>query len=285
MHVIGRRGALLLPLLARPALACARQLVAALPLRLVDGYPVVTGSIAGQAVSLVLDTGAQGMLINPEFAAAARLPLRGMVPISGTGGGSTLARLVLLPGLRLGGATMPDQVSPVAALPVTLTTEPPLAGLLGASLLSRFDVEIDVRGGRLMLWAASSCVEPGTTLPLEVSRVGEPFLPVRLNGENLLALLDTGSRATLLTEQTAKRLGLAPAISLDKAAGVDMRPVATWNVLVRLALGSEPPVPTPVRVASLTLEHGDMLLGLDVLRRRRFVVAYGRGEVTFAPAP
>jgi predicted aspartyl protease len=274
------RRALLGTLAASPALACTR--IAELPLRLVDGFPVVTATLAGRPVSFVLDTGAQGMLVTPDTAAALALPLSGLTRVFGTGG-SQSARVVRLPGLRLGGAAMPDLGAPVLPLPITLDVTPPLAGLLGASLLSRFDLELDVPAGRLALWTPGDCTMPrGTVLPMEVSRAGEAFVPVRINGQSLLALIDSGSRATILSDKAARMLGLKVSISLHKAPGVDGAQLPIGNTeSVRLALGDEPSQQTAISIAPLQLDHGDMLLGLDQLSRRPVSILYGRGSAVF----
>lgn len=298
-HATGRR-ALLSTLLATPALttcalaasaltSCARAgactRIAELPLRLVEGYPLVPGSILGQPVSFLLDTGAQGMLVTPEIAAALRLPLRGLTRIYGTGG-SQEAKLVLLPGLRLGDAAMPALVAPIAPLPVDLRTDPPLAGLVGAALLARFDLDFDAPRNRVTLSDPGSCAPPpGLSLPLDVSRAGEPYIPVRVNGQPLLALIDTGSRATLLTQSTARRLGLAAPVAASTAQGVDGERMTLQPVRIRLALGDESPTETPASVADLQLDRADMLLGLDVLGRRRLWIGYDRGQVILGPLP
>ena len=277
-----RRSLLALPLLATPAMACSRQKVAELPIRLVEGYAVVTAGLAGRTVSLLLDTGAQGMLVTPEAAASLTLPAAGVTRIFGTGG-SQEARVVMLPGLRLGGVPMPEQLAPVAPLPVLATVAPPLAGLLGASLLQHFDLELNVPGGLLTLWSGADCSPPpGTVLPMEVSRAGEAFVPVRVNGRPLLAELDSGSRATILATDTARRLGLDAPVSANTAPGIDGNRLPVGHTRARLGLGDERPVDTPVSVAPLQLERGDMLLGLDQLGRRRVWILYGAGLAVFA---
>lgn len=279
---VGRRAVLALPLLAGPALACQRTRVAEVPLRLVEGYPLVPALLMGQPVSLLLDTGAQGMLVTPAMADALGLPLNGLTRVFGTGG-SQQARVVRLPGLRLGGAAMTEQLAPVLPLPIDLAVSPPLAGLLGASLLARFDLDLDVPGGRMVLWAPGDCPPPGgTTLPLEVSRAGEAFVPVRVNGQPMLALLDTGSRATILSQAAAKRLGIAMPSSANTAPGVDGNPIPIGHTRVRLRLGDEPEADVPVSVAPLQLDRGDMLLGLDQLGRRALWIGYAAGVAVFA---
>ena len=278
-----RRAALTLPLaLPACAQACPATPAAALPLRLVDGYPIVPASIAGRPVSLLLDTGAQGMLVTPELAESLSLPLRGLVPLYGTGG-SSQARLYLLPGLRLGGTPMPDQLAPAAPLPIGVRTDPPLAGLLGASLLSRFDLTIDVPGGRLALAFPDDCPPPqGTSAALEVSPRGEPYMPVRVNGHTLLALFDTGTRATIIDEGVAARLGITAPASANTARGIDGQRVAIGHTTVQLAIGDAAPTATPVSVSALQLDRGDMLLGLDSIIGRRLWLSYARARAVFA---
>jgi len=231
---------------------------------------------------MLVDTGAQGMLVTPEIAVHLQLPLRGIIPVFGTGG-QREARVVLLPGFRIADTPMPDQLAPVAPLPIDFQLNPPLAGLLGASLLSNFDLDIDVPGRRLSLYAPSACETPfgGTTLPLEVTPRGEPFVPVRINGQELLALLDTGTRATILSDETARRLSIQAPASANMAEGIDGTRRAIGHTRVRLALGNEAAADTPISISALQLARGDMLLGLDAFVRRRVWLSYRRGQVVF----
>ena len=273
--------------LPRAAFACNRMRVAEMSLGLVEAYPLLPAVIAGQAVSLLLDTGADGMLITPAMADALHLPLQGMTRIYGTGG-SQEARIVLVAGLTLGGATMPAQAAPVVALPIDLRTRPPLAGLLGASLLSQFDLELDVGRQRMALYLPSTCPAPldGTTLPIALSSAGVPFVEVHVNGQRLLAIVDTGSRATLIDTAAARRLGISAPISANTARGIDGERLPLEHVQVQLALGDEAPRPAPASISLLRLERGDMLLGLDVLAQRPMWLLYGQSRVTFGrPEP
>lgn len=280
---LSRRALLALPFVASPAHACTRIRVAEIPLRLVEGYAILPATLGGQPVSFVLDTGAQGMLVTPKAAEALGLPLNGVTQVFGTGG-SGRAQVVRMPGLRLGGADMPEQLSPVLPLPLLLPTTPPVAGLVGASLLHLFDLDVDIPGGRMALWQPGDCPPPlpGITLPLEVSRAGEAFVPVRVNGQSLLALIDTGSRATILSVHAARRMGIDAPLSANTAPGIDGNRLPLGHTRVRLGYGAEPAVDTPISVAPLQLDRGDMLLGLDQLGRRPFWISYAAGVAVVA---
>ena len=276
-------------LAAAPAqAACVFEKRAEAPLRLRDGYPLVPATIGGTPVTFLLDTGAQGMLITPEAAALLGLPPDPGVTtrMFGTGGARDVGN-VILQGLRIGGAAAPSRSVPVASLPGAPVTEPPLAGLLGAPLLAAYDLDLDVPGGRMALYDAAGCgaamppvPQPATVLPLEVSPEGEAFVPVEINGQSLLALLDTGSRATLLTEQAARRLGLGGPVSANTARGVDGEALPLRHHRVReMRVGADVVMDAPVSVAPLQLGRGDMLLGLDYLGQRRVWISYASGRV------
>ncbi len=268
---------------------------AEVPVRIVEGFPIVTASIGGRPVSLLLDTGAQGHLILPDAAAALGLSLIPGVraPIIGTGGARE-APVVMLAGLQLGGAALPALPTPVSTLPVVPRMTPMLAGLLGAPLLDAYDLDLDVQAGRMGLYEAGGCgaavpvLGPRmTVLPLAITPEREAFLSVRVNGEALVALLDTGSRATLLTEQAARRLGLRAPISANTASGVDGERLPLEHVRVReMAVGEDVRRDVPVSIAPLQLGRGDMLLGLDYLGLRRVWVSYATALLAIAvPSP
>lgn len=274
--------------------ACSLRQRAEVPLRIRDGFPFVPATIGGMPVTLLLDTGAQGMLLTPNAVARLRLPA---APGPGTRllgtGGSRVAPNVILRGLAVGGAPVPDSIVPVAVLPGVPQLDPPLAGLLGAPLLAAYDIDLDVPHGRMALYEAKDCgavpppmPPPLNVLQLELTPEGEALVPVEINGQGFLALLDTGSRATILTEESAQRLGLAGPASANLARGVDGVAVPVRHMRVRtMRVGSDVVADAPISVSALQLGRGDMLLGLDYLGRRRIWISYRSGRVTMGGAP
>ena len=259
---------------------------AELPVWLRDGFAFVPASIGSASVTMLLDTGAQGMLLTPGIVEALRLPVdpRGGTRILGTGGVRNAPNAALR-NWRVGDLPMMDGSVPVAALPGVPQTEPPLAGLLGGQFLGTYDLDLDVPHGRMALYGAPGCAAPPfplpySTLPLTVSPEGDVFITVQVNGESLLALLDTGSRASIITEQAAERLGLSGPSSANLSRGVDGSTLPIRHVRVRrLQVGAEVIADAPVSVSPLQLGRGDMLLGLDYLGRRRVWISYRTGRV------
>ena len=259
---------------------------AELPVQLRDGFAFVPASIGSVPVTLLLDTGAQGMLLTPGIVEALGLPVDpdGGTRLLGTGGVRNAPNVVLR-GLKVGGVSMADGSVPVAALPGVPQTEPPLAGLLGGQFLGIYDLDLDVPNGRMALYDARGCATPPfplpySILPLSVSREGDVFVTVQVNGQDLLALVDTGSRASIITDQAAERLGLGGSGSANLARGVDGSTLPIRHLRVRrLQVGAEVIADAPISVSPLQLGWGDMLLGLDYLGRHRVWISYRTGRV------
>lgn len=251
-----------------------------------DGFAFVPASIGGTPVSLLLDTGAQGMLLTPGIVEALHLPVdsHAGTRLFGTGGVRNAPNAALRD-LEIGGLPMGDSSVPVAVLPGVPQTEPPLAGLLGGQFLGAFDLDLDVPHGRMALYDALGCAAPPfplpySVLPLTVSPEGDVLVSVQINGESLRALVDTGSRASIITEQAAERLGLGGPGSANLAQGVDGSTLPIRHVRARmLQVGAEMIADAPISVSPLLLGQGDMLLGLDYLGRRRVWISYRTGRV------
>jgi predicted aspartyl protease len=272
--------------------ACRKA--ADVPLRLEEGFPVVAASVGSTPVSFLLDTGAQAHLVLPDAAKALGLRvLPGQVPVIGTGG-ARQATVVMLERVRLGGIELPPAPTPVSDLPTLPTVTPMLAGLLGAPVLASYDLELAASSGRIGLYEAGAC-DPSilggrtTILPLTITPAGEALLSVRLNGHELVAQLDTGSRATLLTQEAARQLGLRAPISANTARGVDGERLPLEHVRVsELAVGEDVRRNAPVSIAPLQLGPAQMLLGMDYLQQRHVWISYATGQLAIAlpgPAP
>jgi hypothetical protein len=147
-----------------------------------------------------------------------------------------------------------------------------------------------VRAGRIGLYDAGACgsATPAlgprmTVVPLVITPAREALLSVRVNGQELVALLDTGSRATLLTQEAGRRLGLKAPVSANTARGVDGERLPLEHVHVReLAVGGDVRRNVPVSIAPLQLGRAEMLLGLDYMVHRRVWISYVTGQLAIA---
>ena len=283
MTRFGRRT--LLAGLAAPSLAraqCRLEPLAVIAVQAVEGFPVVAAQVGTRPVTFVLDTGAQAHLILPAAEATLRLPpMEGTVPLFGTGG-EREAPLVRLEGVTLGGVPVNPAATPVTTLPVVPHVSPLLAGLLGAPLLEQFDLDLDVQAGRLGLFPAGGCggalpelAARQTVIPLAITRDRQALLDVTINGQGIIALLDTGSRATLLSQRAADALGLRAPTSANTSRGVDGESLPVGHTTVReMTVGNDVIRNMPISIAPVQLGRADMLLGFDYLRQRRAYISY-----------
>lgn len=271
--------------IAAPSFAraqCRLGAVAVIPLDAVEGFPVIAAEVNGRPVTFVLDTGAQAHLILPAAEAVLRLPpMQGTVPLFGTGGARE-APLVRLEGVTLGGVPLTPSPTPVTTLPVVPHVSPLLAGLLGAPLLDQFDLELNVPAGRLGLFPAGGCggatpelAARQTVLPLAITSDRQALLEVSINGQSVIALLDTGSRATLLSQTAADALGLRAPLSANTSRGIDGESLPVGHTTVReMTVGNDVMRDMPISISPVQLGRADMLLGLDYLRQRRAFISY-----------
>jgi Aspartyl protease len=300
--------------------SCAATRVARVPLRDDGGYLSVPVSIRGPggggAFSLLVDTGAEGGLIQGGVVSALHLPIdpdRRTV-LHGTGGIAGVVPNAIVPDLRLGTAG-PDQEEldlgmvsmPVGDLPGQPVIQPPVAGLLGGDVLAGLDVEFDVAGGWLSFWRvrsdAASChdapdgggAEGGVpawhgvyeTIPL--LRAGHRVsVAAELDGMPLTALVDSGARSRILSTDMAARAGLsADRLAGDpggETSGVDGRRVLYhWHAFTSLRIGRWVERAPVLTVAPLP-DGLDMLLGADWFARHDVWISYATGRMFVRPA-
>ncbi|GIL41080.1 retroviral-like aspartic protease family protein [Roseiterribacter gracilis] len=92
----------------------------------------------------------------------------------------------------------------------------PTTGRLGLNILYDYDIEFDVKGGRLNLYESVPCAHTAPwsgdveTVPLNHTRKGQRVLfDVTVNGRKMRAELDSGAPRTMMTLRGARRLGLS----------------------------------------------------------------------------
>ncbi len=251
------------------------------------GLPMVSATINGQPARLIVDTGAESSIIG--VAAAKRLgvtskydfarSMRGISQEMRTGD----ARLE---SMSLGGATL--SYPRVLVGPVDLTVGGVEAdGLLGASLLSDFDLDLDVPNRRLVLYDRTECdgLRPpwgGRVTALQTTRSlsAHPFFPITINGRTLSASLDSGAQRTVIAAAAAQRAGIGAGTRVPgsevraRGAGGEILP-AELHGLRDLRVG-DVPVRTPVLVTAVNLPNDiDALLGADFLATHRVWLSYG----------
>ncbi len=278
---------------------CAVTPLATLPVRTLAHFLTLAAVIDGRPVSLVMDTGADSELVTPDAAERLQLPLDPdqFTDIVGTGGAAGMSPHVLIRRLALGSLAVERLSAPVGALPAVPRMVPEVAGLLGADLLSRFDLDLDLPERRLTLYAVAETPQAGppcaeAVLPpwtgdfdtLALQRSGDRLIAsARIDGHPVSALIDTGARSIIVSAAAARRLGVGPdRLAADAGGitgGVDLRDVTFhWHRFASLELGGET-IRNPVLTVSPLSEQTDMLLGEPYFATRRVWLSYATGRM------
>lgn len=293
--------AALLALLALPghgAESCQLARLAEWPVRLVRGLPVVEGAINGRKAGIMLDTGAYATLITKDAAQRLDLWTRATGEVAAGVGGESRVLWTRVHELRIGDATVPD-------MRVRVIGERPIPGvdfILGDDFFRAVDLEFDYAHGVVRVYKPSPGCErswlaywdPGAVqVPLENDR--GIVLPVKVNGREVFAMLDSGASSSVVSLAVAEKAGLrtdTPGLvpsSCSGGLGADFQ--RNWvGTFEALAFGQETIRDARLRVmdfsdiSSSRTHAPDMLLGTDFLRTHRVFASRHQAKLYFTYA-
>lgn len=277
-----------------------------------DNYmPVVDGAINGHKVSVLLDTGSFTTFVTRS--AATKFGLS-MAPSTTGHGRIDAVRLYGINGvaqaegarieeLRIADWQRKDWIATVAD-----RTFGNAALLLGYEFFHQLDVEFDLAHGVVRLFQPKGCdrawlaywTKEALTVPLEAGTRLQ--VPVRINGQKLVAELDSGAGSSVLSLDAAVSLGITPqtlGVTPGGCVGSGPNGLDSWIApLDGFAIGDEVIRNPNMRFTDLwrhmtyevTWSHirqrlpglADMLLGVDFLRSHRVYVAHSQGRVYFS---
>jgi predicted aspartyl protease len=251
----------------------------------------------GHPVTLILDTGAQGTVLTPSAAAriGAQRPriefsrqLRGI-------SGDLRSHEVELRSFNAGSIALPWHRLSVAPVTTAQVFATPLDGLLGADVLSDFDIDLDLAHHELKFYEKQTCptaapdwAEPYISLSAGLSRGVHLFFPVQLDGRSLTAFIDTGAQITTISTAAARAIGVSESLlSSDEpstAQGIAAGPLpARLHRFATLKVGPLVIARPEMLVADVKVNDADMVLGIDFLLQRRLWLSYGSRRV-FLPS-
>ncbi|NMM03321.1 clan AA aspartic protease [Paraburkholderia sp. RP-4-7] len=267
---------------------------ATLPLTEISGHYHVPVDIGGQTFLMVVDSGAEDTVLTPEAADLLHLStdMSKADVIRGVGDTRSVYPRVL-PSLKFGTEEWPNTRVEVANLLTAAERAAPSVpiGLIGARILSRYDVEFDFPAKTMTLYTAQGCT--GRFVPWvgnydAYSPIATPrnrfILSLALNGRPIKAVLDTGASRSLLKHAALQ------AVDVDEAALASDRQLSGTGVAGNsihvyvhrfdsLRVGRANLRNAPIEVGDAALSDSDMLLGMDFLRWRRVWLSYSTGSV------
>jgi predicted aspartyl protease len=204
--------------------------------------------------------------------------------------GGAVGGAVELPGLSVGARYLKNYGALVAAIDLPKIDGLSPDGLLGADILSDFDLDLDL--SRARVWLACAAGEPAwsqdhTAIAANRSIHDRLFFRAELDGKSIAAVIDTGAQHSLIDRQKALSIGVNPT-ALDGRAGKPVRGITDAAIEARsyrfrrLAIGREILLDPTLLVAPLGLEDADLILGTDFLKAHRVWISYKSHKIFIA---
>jgi predicted aspartyl protease len=259
--------------------------------------------IGGKSAKMLLDTGAAATLIWRRAANQLSLVTRPshFIVIDANGRGSDEETIT---SLKLG--LMTSNSVHIAIAPAALDDMTKSAGVLGADILVNYDVSIDFGTGKMDILSPDHCEgkvvywpeRPIAIVPFDILDDHQILFVVKLDGQRIRAMLDTGATNTTLIRSSAEgdfevKLGSADtpiAGNLNGVAGF-----TTWSHQFMTLEFDGVTVSNPKVLIIPNLKHKhyedwnerfdpDMIVGMNVLKGLHVYIAYKERKLYITPA-
>ncbi len=267
---------------------------------MIHGVWTLPVAINGTPLRLILDTGAERTMLTE--AAVTRLAMardKQHQTRTFAFGGVSATQDALVTSFAIGGAYLPVPSVTVGNFALPAMAGPdgavPVDGLLGADVLSAFDVDLDARSGRLTLYRARNCPDAGPPWTEPAVSLGEATLsrdrllvPMALDGVGGIATLDTGAQRSVVSDRLAAAVGVTQA-ALDRdpviaAHGAAAEPLPVHlHQFHTLHIGPIAIADPLVPVVPMPEGLGDGLAGDDFIAGRRLFLGYRSRRVFITP--
>lgn len=304
----------LLSCAAARAQDCQLKLVNTVPLTMVGNglRALVPVTINSTDEMMLLDTGGYATQIS-----TAAIEKLGLI-VHETNGkmldlyGHAAQGAVKVDSLTLG--RLKDHDANLLVSPNTFGGNTPVAGILAVDYMGRYDLEFDFADARLNYLSPQHCpgkvvywpATAGAVVPMKLLD-NHLHVDVVLDGHPFRAIIDTGASGTILTASEAKRVfGLTEDTPDIRKLGGEKGQMEFQKVFDSLALGdiaiSHPHItimpdlvgkhdPNNSLVTGTRLQHVDddngrppMIIGMNILTKLRFVVAFSEDKIYLTPA-
>jgi predicted aspartyl protease len=272
---------------------CGLRPRAQIPVEMHNNVPLVRATIKGMPASLILDTGADSMVLTERALNRLGLQTDSTHILSGHGaGGESRFYAGRLRGLEIAGIPVPDHQVRVLPSSSPLGGQEVIDGLFGTSVLSVFEIDLDLPHRQVTLYAGHMCPQtvvpvwpgPYATIDASASTRGRFLIPVEVNGKPLRALIDTGAAVSLIASDVAAELGVTPEMlvhdTTTRLVGTGpMAPLARQHRFDSISIGGETYANPMLLVTERPEPEIDVIIGSDYLSGRRLWLSYARKRV------
>ena len=259
-----------------------------MPVDTATGACIVTALMDGVPARMMLDTGAERTIVTAAAVVRRRMRLDEWVGTAMRGAGGRLDehQNAMVNRLSLGDTPLLQRgTRDGLSLPVTSLDLGGLDGLIGGDVLRRFALDVDMPAARMALLATAA--PGGSVVALQLLRRALPLAPVRLDGVSLVALVDTGAAVSLVNARGMFKLGLSgsarAADQVGSALGIGGSFSARRHRFETLMLGDRRFQAPALLVVATPEPAFDLVLGMDLLGRQRFMLSYPEQRLRMMP--
>lgn len=153
-------------------------------------------SIGGKPYQFLLDSGAQGVVVDPRVAHDLQLTPQGTLEIRGAGRIAAQG-VIETPDIQLGGATLPAHVATVVDLSKIVDSSVQIDGILGYPLFAAAELRFDPDARTLTIAKPGTLPVLGTKLDVDTDRE-LPELDASVDRTDARFVIDTGNSNELL---------------------------------------------------------------------------------------
>ena len=276
---------------ALPA-GCATNELATLPLAFPNGgVPIAEARINGKAVPALVDSGAQQATVLDKKT----LEGFGVKVISSE---TNYAGIDVL-NARIDHIAIGPLEYKKAWFAVDDLSEDGVGAKIGANFLFRTDIEFALHERYLKFFKPAGCFRAplaywdpkALSVPFRIHALKKdlrPWFTVRINGEDVQAVISTTTQHSYLDLFTARRMGLSP----DTAGATQVRAGLKWNdreqpawtvPVARMSIGELQVKDFSLRLVNMERSGEMLVLGTDFLRHHRIYVAMSQNRIYFSP--
>lgn len=267
---------------------CQLTMFSKLPLNFDLGGRVNTPvTINGQAVNMLIDTGAPFSVVNQTTASLPGMRIfgSGRLQIELYGGYKSHA-IIMVQNSAFG--DMRPGFHPFFVVPDALT--PGVSGLLGADVLRNFDIEFDFADSQLDIFSQDHCPgrvvywtrNPYARVPFTMDQANHIRLPVQLGGGVTLAMINTGAQNTVgsfedITEGLhidPKDPALKPILDQQGHVWGYRYPFKTLT-FEGVTVNNPDIILVPNKISKFPADQRQLIIGMNILRHLRMYIAYG----------
>ena len=269
------------------------------------------GSVNGQPITVLIDTGSALTSLSRPFAKRASLDLRPTL-MSGYGvGGRSDIYSAYIKALAFG--PLLAQGVEVAVVADT-GAAPPWDGIVGADILFGHDLEMALKDAEIRVLIPEGCRDEflaywdreASAVPMShiSHKDHRQVITVQVNDRDVRALIDSGAYRSMIDAAAAARVGVtrdsSPILAEGRVIGVGPKKIDTWIAPFRkVVIGRETIHDTQLTVADLRStfreeanpesgimrrnDHGyDMVLGADFLKAHRVLFSVQQEQFYFS---